>query len=79
MMLYIRLNCIIIYDFVTGDSRTFSNQSNHNEAIVRGYLNSSIGVPSKFNTERENLVNSTLNTFYGQLLGTEATNWWNDY
>jgi RHS repeat-associated protein len=58
------------YDFVTGDS-PFSNQANHNEAIVRGYLSSSINNArgTSIDTQRDKAVDSILffynNPFYG--------------
>jgi hypothetical protein len=31
-------------DYWRGNSQTITNQTNHNEAIIRGYLNNSSGV-----------------------------------
>jgi hypothetical protein len=46
------------YDHIFGDSKTWGNQSNHNEAIVRGYFNSSTSI--SLTTKRDIQVFVTL-------------------
>ena len=57
------------YDYITGDSRTWSNQPNHNEAIVRGYLNSSQG--GSVSNQRDLKVAQILLLFADPFLGNE--------
>lgn len=49
-----------VYDYITGRSPSLENQPNHSEAIVRGYLNTSLGIAKPNNLERNSLVHSIL-------------------
>ena len=51
-----------VYDKAVNDSRTWLNQPNHDEAIIRGYLGSAIGVVKPNNSERDQRVNIEMNT-----------------
>jgi hypothetical protein len=49
-----------VYDYTFKDSKTFSNQMNHREAIARGYFDYSLGFSSSNTYSRDSRVRKVI-------------------